>query len=182
MQIKPIKNKIILRPNASRMRGGIFVPDDYAKHASTACLVVAKGDRINPQIKQGSIVLCKTGIGTRKEPMNEHGDFWATEDHIYGLHRDNQIFPYGKKVLIRRDIKDVFTEGGIQIPQRVRYQSLTGTIVQLGIFRGYYNVNGLEIGAKIRLTDWHESMLQVDLEDGSHGMIVDQHHILYREN
>src|SRR6478609_3590714 len=127
MNIKPLHKRLILRPSDSVMRGTIFVPETYTD-ASTSCKVIAKGDGVTDLIKEGDVVLCQVGLGTRNSGQIEGSrDFWCQENNIYAVIRNRKIFPFGRKILIRRDIQDEY-HGTIVIPENRRSQSLTGTI------------------------------------------------------
>lgn len=173
---QPIHNRLILHPSDSRMRGGIFVPEIY-NDASTSCKVLAKGERVTHFIKVGDVVLCQVGFGDRKNNTVDGRAFWCREHNVYGVIKDNIIFPIGRKVLIKRDIADK-NVGGIVIPENRRTQSLDGTIHRLGLTREYYKTNGLALGMEVRLKEWMEHMIEVTLEDGSYGLIVNESDLL----
>lgn len=178
MKIKPLHNRLILRPSDSAARGMIFIPESY-RDAATSCLVISAGNQVNPLIKAGDVVLCQVGVGTRNAgDFPGTRDFWCKEDNIYAVFRARQIYPLGRKVLIRRDISDEYV-GSIVIPENRRFQSLYGTIERIAISRKPLRVSGLSVGMKIRLVEWHESMIEVTLEDGSYGLIVNDTDLLY---
>jgi len=179
--IKPVGNRLVLLPNESRMRGIIQIPDIY-KDGSTACMVLARGPKADPQIKEGATVLCEAAFGERKNmTIGDTKAFWATDQNIYALLEKGKIIPYGRKVLIRRDVDDAMV-GGIVIPENRRFQSLYGTIERLGRTRLPFKTNGLKIGLRIRLTEWEAHYAQVELEDGGHGVIVNEKDILFFES
>lgn len=174
--IKPINQRIILEPNISKMRGTLFVPDQYVDGATT-CMVVAAGEKVNSFIKEGSIVMCQVGFAGRNSNIEGTKAFWAEENNIYAVLRGGLIFPLGQRVLIRRDIEESEV-GGIVIPANRRYQSLTGTIVRLGFSKIPMRIADLKTGDKIRLTEWQEHYQQITLEDGSHGLICNDKDLL----
>jgi len=159
------------------MRGCIFIPDQY-KDASTACLVIAKGDDVNPLIKEGDVVLCQVGLGSRNAGHIEGTrDFWCKEENVYAIIRDRKIYPFGRKILIRRDIADEY-HGTIVVPTNRRTQSLYGTIERIAVSRQPLRISGVSQGMKIRLVEWMEHMIEVELEDGSYGLIVNDTDLL----
>lgn len=176
--IQPLNKRLILAPSESEMRGMFFIPEQY-KDAATSCLVIAKGKDVSPFIKVGEVVLCEVGFGDRlNNTLQGTRHFWCQEQNIYAVFRKRQIYPFGRRVLIRRDIQDT-TVGSIVIPENRRYQSLEGTIERIGLCREHFKVNGLVVGARIRLTEWKEHMTEVTLEDGAYGLIVNESDILY---
>lgn len=175
--IKPLHDKVILQPSSSDMRGTLFIPKAYIG-ISTSCLVIDKGEQVSRFITSGSTVLCETGFGERTSNVIDGTNcFICKSQHIYAVIKNGSIWPIGRKILIRRDMADEFAKG-ILIPENRRFQSLTGTIERLGLLTNHFKVKGLTLGSKIRLTEWQESMIQVTLEDGSHGLIVNEKDIL----
>ena len=176
--ITPLGKRLILRPNASEVRGFIFIPHQLRDNP-TSCKVIARGKDVNPLIKDDDVVFCKVGLGNRNAGHFERSrDFWANEDDVYAVLRYGTIFPFGQKVLIRRDMADEY-HGSIVIPENRRYQSLTGTIERIAVSRKPLRVAGLSVGLKIRLHEWNESMVEVELEDGGYGLIVNDTDLLY---
>jgi co-chaperonin GroES (HSP10) len=160
------------------MRGGIFVPEIY-NDASTSCKVLAKGERVTSFIKVDETVLCQVGFGDRKtNTVDGTRAFWCREHNVYGVIKNNIIFPIGRKVLIKRDIEDKYV-GQVVIPSNRRTQSLDGIIHRLGLTREVYKTMGLELGMSIRLKEWMEHMIEVTLEDGSYGIIVNESDLLF---
>lgn len=177
--ITPIHNRLILRPSDSLMRGTIFVPETYTD-ASTSCLVVNKGNEVSPLINKGDVVLCQVGFGERSaNHFPGTRDFWCRESNIYAVIRNRKVYPIGKKILIRRDIDDSY-HGNIVIPANRRYQSLFGTVERIGLSRKPLNVIGINVGDKIRLKEWMEHYVEVELEDSSYGLIVNDTDLLYK--
>jgi co-chaperonin GroES (HSP10) len=175
--ITPIDKRLILLPSESEMRGLFFIPEQY-KDAATACLVIARGSKVNPFIKKDSVVLCEIGFSERlTRKVGNTAQFWCQESNVYAILIDGKIHPYGRKVLIRRAIQETHING-ILIPENRRYQSLEGTIERLGLCREHFKVNGLKLGARIRLVEWKEHMKDVTLEDGSYGLIVHESDLL----
>lgn len=175
--IKPINKRLILQPSDSTIRGSIFIPETF-KDAATTCLVIAAGSKVMPILKPGEIVMCEVGFGDRlNNTVEGTRSFWCEEHNIYGLLRDGKIHPIGNKILIRRDVEDKY-EGMIVIPETRRSQSLLGTIERMGITRTPFKTIGLKAGLKIQLKEWSEAMTQVTLEDGGHGMIVNESDII----
>ena len=161
------------------MRGMFFIPEQY-KDAATACFVVARGNKVNPFIKKNSVVLCEVGFGDRlNNTIGGTAKFWCQESNVYAILIDGKIHPYGRKVLIRRAMAETHVNG-IMIPENRRYQSLEGTIERLGLSREHFKVNGLKLGARIRLVEWREHMKDVTLEDGSYGLIVNESDLLFQ--
>lgn len=176
--IKPIKDRLLLHPSDSSMRSGIFIPEKY-KDASTSCKVIAVGPDVSPFIKVDDIVLCQVGFGDRKNnTLDNSRTFWCREHNIYAVLKNKEMYPIGRKVLIKRDISDKYV-GNVVIPENRRYQSLDGEIVRLGLTRKHFKIKGLAIGMKIRLTEWSESMIDMTLPDGSYGLIVNEQDILF---
>lgn len=176
--ITPLNKRIILSPSISAMRGTIFIPESY-RDGSTSCKVVAKGKLVNPVIKVGDVVFCQNGLGNRNAGHFEGSkDFWAEEANIYAILIAGSIFPLGQKVLLRRDIEDKY-EGSIVIPANRRYQSLFATIERIAVSRQPLRVAGLSVGMKIHLTEWMPHYIEVDLEDGGYGLIVNDTDLLY---
>lgn len=178
MNIKPIKDRLLLHPSDSSMRGSLFIPDRY-KDASTSCKVIEVGPDVSPFIKKDDIVLCQVGFGDRKNnTVDNTRTFWCREHNIYAVIKNKEIYPIGRKVLIKRDIADKYV-GEIVIPENRRYQSLDGEIVKLGLSRRHFKIKGLRPGMKIRLTEWSEHMIDMTLSDGSYGLIVNESDILF---
>jgi|SRR6478752_6288589 len=177
----PIHNRLILRPSDSAARGMIFIPDIY-RDAATSCLVIAAGEKVNPLIKPGDVVFCQVGLGSRNAGMFEGTrDFLCRDSDVYAVIRNRKIFPFGRKVLIRRDIADEY-HGSIVVPANRRYQSLFGTVERLAISREPFKTIGIRPGMKIRLTEWMEHFVEVELEDGAFGLIVNEQDLLCEIN
>lgn len=174
--IQAIRKRIILNPSVSKARGLIAVPETY-QDASTSCLVVSAGADCNPALKPGVVALCAVGFAGRKEKINEEGHFWAEEKNIYGIVKNNTIFPIGRTILIKRDVQEIKV-GSIVIPENRRAQSLTGTVLRFGITRDRFRVQGINKGDRIQLVQWEPHMLQIQLEDGSEGLIVLENDLL----
>ena len=163
------------------MRGMFFIPETYTE-AATTCLVVAAGNKVNPLIKSGQTVLCEVGFADRKNLLTGTGrDFFCREHNIYAIVRNNIIYSFGRTVIIKRDIAKKITDGGIEIPENRRTQSLEGEIVRLGLSTKPFRVNGLKQGMRVSLQDWQSHMIEITLEDGSFGLIVKETDILYHE-
>lgn len=179
--ITPLHSRLILRPNDSQARGFIFVPSQY-QDGSTSCLVIARGKDVNPLIKVGDVVFCQNGLGNRSAGHFEGSkDFWADESNVYAVFRSGKILPFGRKVLIRRDISDEY-HGSIVIPENRRYQSLYGTIERIAISRKPMRVAGLTVGMKIRLTEWMPHYIELELENGGYGLLVNDSDLLCEIN
>lgn len=168
------------------MRGSLFVPDSQIDGA-TACLVEAVGDKVNPQIKPGSILYCMTGFTERNTPTHvkkvEGGEIryhLIPEMRFYAIVIKDEMFPLGPTVLLRRDFSQEEKEL-IEVPDAFRKQSLKGTIIKLALHRKGFKTMGLEVGSKVTLTAWNESMVQIELPDGSHGLICHEQFLLYKE-
>jgi len=161
------------------MRGSIFVPEAFTDGAPTSCLVIAKGNDASEIINVNDIVLCQVGLGSRHDHIDETKKFWCRQEDIYAVLKGNKIYPIGRKILIRRDVEDKY-EGAIVIPGTRRYQSLLGTVERIGISRTPMRVAGIAVGMKIHLTEWMEHMIPVELEDGGHGLIVNDTDLLYK--
>lgn len=179
--IQPLNDRLILRPNESAMRGTIFVPSQF-QDGSTACKVIARGKGVNPVINIGDVVFCQNGLGNRNAGHFENSrDFWAQEENVYAVLRNGKILPFGQKVLIRRDIKDEYV-GSIVVPENRRTQSLYGTIERIAVSRKPLRVSGLSVGMKIRLTEWMPHFIELELEDGEYGLIVNDNDLLCEIN
>jgi co-chaperonin GroES (HSP10) len=157
----------------------IAVPESY-KDGSTTCVVLAVGTKSHPFIKVNDRVLVETGFADRKEArIGDTKAFWCEQRHIYALIRNREIFPIGKRILIRRDMADK-REHGMIIESHLRYQSLEGWVEKLGITRQHYRYCDLNIGDKICLAGWTERMLAIELTDGAYGLLVDESDLLYK--
>lgn len=176
--IEPIGKRLILKPSDSKMRGTIFVPDNISHNMSTACKVVARGKDVYPSIKIGSTVLCRVGTD-RSNTIDNTKSFWTKEDCIYAILINNIIFPFGRTVLIKRDVQTI-QEGSIVIPELHRTQSLEGWVVRTGLYHGHTRINGIDQKARVRLRRWEAHMIQIALEDGSEGMIVNDTDIEFK--
>jgi co-chaperonin GroES (HSP10) len=95
--------------------------------------------------------------------------------------RNNIIYSFGRTVIVKRDVAKKITDGGIEIPENRRTQSLTGEVIRLGISTKPFRVNGIKPGMKVRLKEWEAHMIELELEDGSFGLIVKETDILYYE-
>ena len=184
--LKPINNQILVQFSLSRMRGSLFVPDAQVDGA-TACLVEAVGNKVNPQIKPGAILYCMTGFTERENPTYrkkvEGGEIryhLIPEMRFYAMSIKDEMFPLGPTVLLRRDFSQE-DKGLIEVPDAFRKQSLKGTILKLALRREGFKTNGLEIGSKVTLSGWDASMVQIELADGSHGLICHEQFLLYKE-
>lgn len=176
--MKPLNSNLILEPSSSKTRGSLYVPDNWLD-ATTSCRVVAVGPNVNPVIKVGCIVLCQTGFAGRlTHQLKGSKNFWCEEKNIYGIVRNNIIHPLGLLVLIKRDLADAY-HGLIVVPENRRTQSLTGQVLRYGISRLPSKINGIKLGSFVRLTEWQDWMLQIELEDGSEGLIVKEDDLLY---
>lgn len=153
------------------------MPDTYAD-ATATCKVIEKGNKVSPFIKKGDLVLCQNLFGDRKN--SDSSTFFCREHNIFGIIKNRLIHPVGRNVLIRRDVQED-NVNGIIIPENRRTQSLFGTIVRLGFTNKIFRVDGLKVGDRIRLTQWESHMVELNLEDGSYGLIVNENDILYKE-
>jgi len=175
-------NNVLVAPSVSRARGMIAIPESTADGATT-CLVLKSGLKANPLIKEGDTVMVVNGIGERSSNFlpNIGKNFLVQDAQVYAIVRQGKILPLGRTVLIKRDIASIH-EGSIFIPEKLRAQSLTGTVIRLGLIRKHFRVNlPLVEGSRVRLTEWQPSMIEVQLEDGSFGLIVNENDILYYE-
>ena len=178
-KIQPIKKRVILQPSDSLMRGSIFIPENMVHRMSTACKVIARGPDVHQTIKVGDVVLCKVGVD-RSNTIDDTTQFWSTQDSIYAvIKKNNIIFPIGRTVLIKRDVMES-KEGFVVVPENRKTQSLDGWVVRTGIYYGHTRVNGISQGSKVRLTGWEPHMIQIQLEDGSEGLIVNDKDILFK--
>jgi co-chaperonin GroES (HSP10) len=175
--MKLINNRLLLQPSVSRMRGGIAIPHSVAE-ATNMCRILIKGNLVSPFLKEGDVVICENGFSERKT-MTIEDCFICKESNIVAKLQSGMVYPIGKKILIRRDVQEDNVHG-IVIPANRMYQSLTGTVVRFGITRQRFNVFGIEIGDKIGFQEWNESMIEVSLEDGSYGLIVNENDLVYK--
>jgi len=176
--MKPLNDRLILQPSDSSMRGLLFIPDTH-KDAATSCLVIAKGPKVTAFIKTGSVVLCETGFGERKNlTISNTRQFWCKESNIYAVIINNIMYPLGNRILLKRDIEETQV-GGIIIPANRRYQSLDAEVVRIGLSTKPLKVAGIVRGMKVRLVDWEPHMIGVTLEDGSYGLIVNDKDLLF---
>jgi len=181
MNIIPINNRVILSPSVSTMRGGLFVPEKY-QGAATSCLVIERGKNVHPAIKKGDIVLCEVGFGDRENNIIEGTrNFICRDTNIYALVKNSLIFPLGRRVLLKRDILEKQV-GSIVIPETRRTQSLYGTIERIGVSREHFKVRGIELGRRVRIAQWEPHIVEVTLEDGSYGIIVNENDLLFYED
>ena len=168
-------DRILLRHSVSKMRGVIQIPDYIYEHTSS-CIVEKVGNKVKIPIRQGHTVLCQNGFGNRQH-LKEGSLFVAQEENIIGILTPNQIIPFGNKVLIKRDKKNLELDSGILIPEKRRGQSLGGIIVGFGLSRNKV-ANGAEIGDYVLLKEWEAHMTEVQLPDKSYGLIVRQSDII----
>lgn len=176
--IQPLGKRLILRPSISAVRGTLFVPEQY-RDATTSCKVIARGKNVNPVIKTGDVVFCQNGLGNRSAGHFENSkDFWAEESNIYAIMIAGDIYPLGRKVLLRREIEDEYV-GSIVIPANRRYQSLFATIERIAVSRLPLRISGLSVGMRIRLKEWEAHFIECELADGSYGLIVNDTDLLY---
>lgn len=177
--MKLLNDNVLLLPSESRMRGMFFVPEKYTDGA-TSCLVISAGEKVNPVIKPGSTVLVLSGNKIRKNNIiDDTKKFICSASNIYGIIIKNKIYSFGRTVIIKRDISDKY-KGNIVIPENRRTQSLEGTVLRKGITRQHCKVNGINIGDNIVLKEWQPHMIEITLEDGSFGLIVQESDILYK--
>lgn len=164
--MKPIRKKLLLTPSKSRMRGGLFIPDNITDN-SGICMVVEVSDDLTIPVIKGDVVICKTSEGNRNSI--EKGVFIANQNQILAVIRNRTIFSFGKTILIKRDIKAIEV-GNIAIPENRRSQSLGGWVVRLGVNRKAFT--DVKIGEYVLLDKWEAHMYEVELEDGGYGLIV----------
>lgn len=183
--IQPINKQILVQFNASDARGVIFVPSSGVDGA-TSCLVHAVGNKVNPQIKKGDVLLCMTGFLERQTPItieviggHEVKLYSIDESKFYGVKKNNIIYSFGRTVIIQRIAEPI--NSIIQQNEVWQSQSLWGIIRRHGLSRSGFRTQGLSIGATIRLSQWESSMIQIELEDGSHGMIVNEKDLLFKQ-
>lgn len=175
--MKLINNRLLLQPSSSKIRGGIAIPESVVS-ATSMCRILIKGNKVSPFLKENDVVICENGFSERKT-MTIEDCFICKEDNIIAVFRNGVIWPIGNKILIERDIAES-TNNGIIIPENRRIQSLFGTVVRFGITRKPYNVNEIEVGIRICLKEWDAHMIEVSLEDGSFGLIVNENDLLYK--
>lgn len=175
--MKLIGKRLLLSPSLSRVRGSIFIPD-YLRESTSICKVVSRGGGVQSFIKQNDTVLCQKGFADR-DSLTIGNCFFCNEWNIFAVLVKGQIMPTGRRVLIRRDIKDKY-EGSIVIPENRRFQSLFGTVERFGITREPFRYADLKKGDYIQLKEWSQEMIEIELEDGGYGLIVKEEDILYK--
>lgn len=175
--MKLINNRLLLQPSISRMRGSIAIPHSVVS-ATNMCRILIKGNKVAKHFKEGDVVICENGFSERKT-MTIEDCFICKESNIVAMLIDGAIHPIGKKILIKRDTREN-NIGGIVIPENRMYQSLTGTVIRYGITREQFKVLGIEIGDRVGIHEWNEHMIEVSLEDGSFGLIVNEKDLVYK--
>lgn len=148
------------------MRGGIFIPENVIDNTGT-CLVVETSDDLTIPVRKGDVVICQTTAGNRNSI--ENGLFLANQSQIYALITNRSVFTFGKTILIKRDLNSI-TVGSIAIPENRRMQSLGGWVHKIGISRTPFT--NTTTGSYVLLNRWESHMIEVQLEDGSYGLIV----------
>lgn len=156
----------------------IFIPDNLVS-TDSMCKVAAKGDGVSHFIRVNDVAMVSIHSGDRQNLTFANG-FFCGEENIFAVIRNGLIYPLGNRVLIRRDIADEYTDGGILIPENRRYQSLFGTIIRWGLSRKEPKIP-VGPGDRIRLTEWGAHMVEVRLPDGDYGLIVNEDDLLYQE-
>jgi co-chaperonin GroES (HSP10) len=181
-KLQLVGTNVLVAPSVSRSRGMIAIPDTVTDGA-TACIVLKAGNKANPLIKEGDTVMVMNGIGARGRNFlpNIGKNFLVSDTEVYAVFRKGAIIPLGRTVLIKRDIQSI-NHGSIFIPEKLRAQSLTGEVIRLGLTREpFRSAFDLRPGMKIMLEEWKPEMVEVQLEDGSFGLIVNEKDILYYE-
>lgn len=174
---KLINKKLLLTPSLSQFRGSIAIPEQVAMQTSM-CRIIAAGDKCHSILKPGYTVLTKSGFSNRNN-LTLGNMFFCEESDVFAIFRNKMIWPIGNKVLIRRDIQET-SEHGIVIPENRRFQSLFGTVERFGLSKKPFKYNDLLLGDYIRLKEWSIDMIEIQLEDGDYGLIVDEQDILYK--
>lgn len=178
---KPVGSHLILQPSASMFRGRIAIPEIYARNTSM-CRVIEMGSDVNPFIKRDSIVFCQRNFSERKSWTIEGTNFFACRNNnIFAMLRNGLIFPFGRTILIRRHMKERKGQVIEQLENR-RYQSLEGEVVRLGLTRKHFRVNDIHPGDEVVLKSWEAHMTEVDLEDRTYGLIVNETDLLYKHS
>lgn len=172
--MKPIKKRLLLTPSKSEMRGGLFIPENVIDNTGT-CLVVNVSDDLDIPVRKGDVVICQTTAGNRNSITD--GLFLAKQSQIYARISNKAVFPFGKTILIKRDLSSIEV-GGIYIPENRRMQSLGGTIHRIGLTRKPFA--NASIGDYVILKQWESHMIEIQLEDGSYGLIVNDSDLLAR--
>jgi len=173
--MKLIGKKLFLEPSISAMRGMIAIPSNVAR-ASNMCRVVHRGSGVNLNIKVGDTVICQNGFAERRD-MKLGDNFFCTEDNVVAVMRKGKIYPIGKKILFRRDIAES-SVNGIVIPENRRMQSLYGRIERFGLTREQFRFQGLNLTSTYRLKEWAAHIVDIQLEDGSYGLIINEDDLL----
>jgi co-chaperonin GroES (HSP10) len=159
--------------------------------------VIDCGDKVKHGIKKGVIVLVDAAFTERRYCVFPDGDnpdgqedFLCQDKYAFAIFRNKQIFPLGRRILIRRDM-DEKLEKGIVVEasaQPSTDQSMKGTVVQFGILPRKLNkhkkpvrwqVNGIGIGDRIVLDKWSENWTEVSM-DGVYYLIVAEADLLYK--
>lgn len=178
-KIQAIKDKVLLSPSLSTMRNGFWIPEHIAENTSM-CKVVSIGENAPPFIKVGDVVMCQVNFSDRNN-LKIGRDFFCERFRIFAVFKDGRPYPIGRRVLIERDIAATHSEGGIEIPELRRYQSLDGRVIRLGLSRERFRNNGIQPGDKIRLASWTADMVELELPNGEgYGLIVNENDLLFK--
>lgn len=127
-------------------------------------------------------------IFPEKDNPDGQEDFLCQDKYAFAIFRNKQIFPLGRRILIRRDTEEVVVKGIVEAAaaQESTDQSMRGTVVQFGILPRKLNkhkkpvrwrVNGIGIGDKIVLKQWSEKWVEVSM-DNVYYLIVDEQDLL----
>lgn len=175
-KIQCIGDWVYLIPSASPNRGLLFIPETVAEHTAM-CKVASRGKNVSHFIQANDVVMCENFFSDRQNLTLANG-FFCESRKVFAVIKNKLIYPIGRKLLIRRDMEET-RELGIVIPENRRFQSLFGTVIRWGLFRGTPNLP-IGPGDKIRLKKWEASMVEVQLPDGGYGLIVDEKDLLYK--
>lgn len=174
--ISTIKDKVLLRPDASKIRSSIYVPETYRSRPSVCQVMDYNGRK---PFRSGDVVVINALSNLRTESLNEYGDFIISDKEIHGVFRKKIMWPIGSWVLVRRIMGDE-KHGTIIIPENRRYQSLDAEIVRFGIttYDDSFTLQDVFPGDRVRLTQWEPHMIELDL-DGYH-LLVKEKDLLYK--
>lgn len=175
MIISTIKDKALLRPDNSSVRGMIYVPDSHKKRPSV-CKVMDYNGRL--PIK-GKRIIINSLTNERTDPLNEYGDFIISDKHIHGMLHKKKFYPFGSWVLVKRIMGEDY-QGSIIIPENRRYQSLDAEVISFGIttYNDSFTLQGINVGDRVRLTQWEPHMIELDL-NGYH-LLVKEKDLLFK--
>lgn len=184
-KIKPLRNNCLCMRESKQTYGMLYVPDSF-KDRSPYVLVHEAGPTAHPALRKGVVGIMSAHAKEKKDyfKVGSRKVFFTPDDSIQAVAYNNNIFPLGDRVLVkrRRDLHPDFLSGGeLETPEQwTMEQGLYCEIVKFGLpKKADPRTMGLKIGDLCKLKNWEFSMFEIQIGD-DYCLIVDIDDLILR--